>query len=45
MLKNGTQAIGGKQRGAKVVTGSTSVVRLGKDHRQHVTKHATRGNK
>lgn len=45
MLKNGTQATGGKQRGAKVVTGSTSTVKLGKDHRQHSTKHAMRGNK
>lgn len=31
MANNGTTATGGKGSGAKPVTGSTSVVRLGKD--------------
>lgn len=30
---SGTKATGGKQRGTKVVTGSTSTVRLGKNKR------------
>lgn len=35
---NSTQATGGKQRGAKIVTGSTSTVRLGANHRAVQTK-------
>lgn len=38
-------ATGGKQRGAKVVVGSTSTIRAGRDHRQHVTKHSEKFNK
>jgi hypothetical protein len=33
MPKNGTTPTGGKQRGTKVVTGSTSTVKIGSNHR------------
>lgn len=38
----GTMATGGKQRGSKVVVGSTSTVRLGKDKRVTQTKGGTK---
>lgn len=38
-------ATGGKARGAKPTTGSSSTVSLGMDHRQHVTKHSEKFNK
>ena len=44
-MATGPGALPKKQKGAKIVTGSTSTVKLGKDHRQHITKHAQRGQK
>lgn len=38
MKGTGTKATGGKQRGTKIVTGSTSTVRLGKGKRTHYSK-------
>lgn len=38
MKGTGTKATGGKQRGTKIVTGSTSTVRLGKSKRTQYTK-------
>ncbi len=38
-MAKGTPATGGKQRGAKPVTGSTSTVRLGKSKKVQYTKN------
>ena len=37
-MAKGTMATGGKQRGTKVVTGSTSTTKLGKSKRVQYTK-------
>lgn len=39
---NGTKATGGKQRGTKIVTGSTSTVSLGKNKRVTQSKGGTK---
>lgn len=44
-MAKGMGAVPKKKGGTKVVVGSTSTVRLGKDHRQHVTGHAKKFNK
>jgi hypothetical protein len=38
MKGSGTKATGGKQRGTKIVVGSTSVSRLGKSKRAHFSQ-------
>lgn len=38
MKDSGTKATGGKQRGAKIVVGSSSASRLGKNKRAHFTQ-------